>query len=153
MIETISGNDNLAVKGDQVSSPRPPSSQEVKSSGEVNQSAVQLDLQAELTGETNKNEERIAASQRGGDQSLEEELQKTIEALNEKLTRLNREVLFKIDKRINKNYISVIDKQSKEVIREFPPKDIRTFIARFDEFNEMLNTNPDVKSMIVNLEV
>jgi len=153
MIETISGNDNLAVKGDQISSPRPPSSQEVKSSGEVNQNAVQVDIQAELTGETNTSDARIAASQRGGDQSLEEELKKTIEALNDKLTRLDREVLFKIDKRINKNYISVIDKESKEVIREFPPKDIRTFIARFDEFNEMLNNNPDVKSMIINLEV
>jgi uncharacterized FlaG/YvyC family protein len=73
--------------------------------------------------------------------------------LNEKLARLDREILFKIDKRINRNYISVIDKVSKDIIREFPPEEIRNFIARFDEINEKLSFSTDVKSLIINLEV
>jgi flagellar protein FlaG len=152
MIETISGNDNLSAnKGEEVISSRPPSSLET-SSTKANQTAVEVDLRSEIARDMNTSNERVAGTQKS-DESLEEQLSKTVEALNEKLTQLDREVLFKVDKKINKNYISVIDKQSKEVIREFPPKDIRTFIARFDEFNEQLNSSADVKSMIVNLEV
>jgi uncharacterized FlaG/YvyC family protein len=66
---------------------------------------------------------------------------------------MDREVLFKLDKKINRNYISVIDKKSKEIIREFPPEEIRAFIAKFDEINQKLSMSHDVKSLIVNLEV
>lgn len=152
MIETISGNDNLSAnKGEELVSSRPPSSLETSKS-EASQSAVEVDLRSEIAKDVNKSSERVSEPKKS-DESLEEQLKKTVEALNEKLIQLDREVLFKVDKKINKNYISVIDKQSKEVIREFPPKDIRTFIARFDEFNEQLSSSADVKSMIINLEV
>jgi flagellar protein FlaG len=87
------------------------------------------------------------------EREMEQRLKDTIQTLNDKLTRLDHEVQFKLDKRINKNYISVIDKKSKEVIREFPPEEIRAFIARFDEFNQKLTGTSDVKSLIINLEV
>jgi len=153
MIESITGHDSLVVnKGEEPGGPsRPPSSQETGTTA-ASQSAVEVDLRSEIAKDINKNEERTSAVKRP-DQSLEEELQKTVEALNDKLNKLDREILFKVDKRINRNYISVIDKQSKEVIREFPPKDIRTFIARFDEFNTKLDSSSDVKSLIINLEV
>lgn len=151
MIETITGKDSVLVnKGGDTGAPRPPSSQET-SSGEA-PSAVEIDLRSEIAKDVNKNSERASGIEKP-DKSLEEKLNDTVEALNDKLNQLDREVLFKVDKRIRKNYISVIDKQSKEVIREFPPKDIRTFIARFDEFNDQLSATSDVKSMIVNLEV
>jgi flagellar protein FlaG len=155
MIETISAKENLVVnRGEEPGSSRPPSSQDVigSKSDTPSQTAVEVDLRAEIVRDVGKNSERVSNSPKS-EKSLEEDLKKTIEALNDKLTRLDREVLFKMDKRINKNYISVIDKQSKEVIREFPPKEIRTFIARFDEFNDMLTSSADVKSMIINLEV
>jgi len=153
MIESITGHDSLVVnKGEEPGGPsRPPSSQETGTTA-ASQSAVEVDLRSEIAKDINKSEERTSAVKRP-DQSLEEELQKTVEALNDKLNKLDREILFKVDKRINRNYISVIDKQSKEVIREFPPKDIRTFIARFDEFNTKLDSSSDVKSLIINLEV
>lgn len=153
MIESITGQDSLVVnKGEEPGGPsRPPSSQETGTKA-ASQTAVEVDLRSEIAKDINKSEERASGAEKS-DKSLEEELQKTVEALNEKLTNLDREVLFKVDKRINRNYVSVIDKQSKEVIREFPPKDIRTFIARFDEFNTQLNSSSDVKSLIVNLEV
>jgi len=80
-------------------------------------------------------------------------LSETIERLNAKLGRLDREILLKVDQRIGKRYVSVVDKESQEVIREFPPKEIRAFIARFMEFNEKLAANTDLRSLIVNLEV
>jgi len=152
MIESISGNEPLTVnKGEEGISSRPPSSPEI-SSTTASQTAVETDLRAEIANDINKSEERTAGTQKS-DESLEKDLQRTVEALNDKLSRLDREVLFKVDKRINRNYVSVIDKESKEVIREFPPKDIRTYIARFDEFNSKLDSSSDVKSLIVNLEV
>lgn len=84
---------------------------------------------------------------------MEDELKETIERLNDKLGRLDREILLKVDQRIGKNYVSVIDKESKEVIREFPPQEIRSFIARFMEFNENLASTTDLRSLIINLEV
>ncbi|MCP5048424.1 MAG: flagellar protein FlaG [bacterium] len=152
MIENI-GQENLTVnKAGEAGSTRPPSSQEVSKSSETSQAAVEVDLRSDVARDVNKSSERAAGSQKS-DQSLEEDLRKTIDALNEKLSGLNRQVLFKVDKRINRNYISVIDKESQEVIREFPPKDIRAYIARFDQFNEKLNSSSDVKSLIINLEV
>jgi flagellar protein FlaG len=153
MIETIAGTDTLSVKkGEEGVSSRPPSSPELKSDQTASQTAVEVDLRSDIAKDVNKSNERVAQTPKS-EQSLEEDLRRSIEALNDKLTRLDREVLFKVDKRINRNYISVIDKESKEVIREFPPKDIRNYIARFDEFHEQLNSSSDVKSLIINLEV
>ena len=151
MIETITGNDIMVNKGDEARSSRPPSSQEISNS-ESSQTAVQVDLRSDIAKDVNKSSERVNGNMKS-EGGLEEELQQRIDSLNEKLSKLDREILFKMDKKINKNYISVVDKASKEVIREFPPKEIRTFIARFDEFNSQLDSTADVKSLIVNLEV
>jgi flagellar protein FlaG len=157
MIDSVSvNNDNLVVnKGEgNVPSP-PPSPSEVKNSesGQA-QRTVEVELGAQVSKATNESNERVLKSDKEmSGKELDEKLSETIDTLNQKLARLNREVLFKVDKKINKNYISVIDKESKEVIREFPPKEIRTFIARFDEINEQLTVSKDVKSLIINLEV
>lgn len=157
MIDSVSvNNDNLVVnKGEgNVPSP-PPSPSEVKSSdsGQA-QAAVEVELGKQLARSTNESNERVLKSDKEmSGKELDDKLSDTVDTLNEKLARLNREVLFKVDKKINKNYISVIDKESKEVIREFPPKEIRTFIARFDEINEQLTVSKDIKSLIINLEV
>lgn len=152
MIETISANETFSVnKGEEVISSRPPSSLETNNTT-ASQSAIEVDLRSELLEDVNASSERVAGAKQSGE-SLEDELTRTIDALNEKLSRLDREILFKVDKRIDRNYISVIDKESKEVLREFPPQDIRNFIARFEEFNAQLDSSADVKSLIVNLEV
>lgn len=157
MIETISTNENLTInKGEGVQPSSPPSSsEEVKiktpaKSGGIGQ--VKKDAAVELAPEIQKNLESENRNEDEG-KTVEKELRETIERLNEKLSRLDREILLKVDQRIGKNYVSVIDKQSQEVIREFPPKEIRSFIARFMEFNEKLAANTDIRSLIINLEV
>lgn len=164
MIESITGNvnaDTLVRNTGEGNAPSPPPSPETiksKASGQ-GQAAIEADVQVGLKGEEagaldqKTSQVEQAAKQEKPDKGLEEELKQVVEELNDKLNRLDREVLFKVDKKINKNYISVIDKASKEIIREFPPKDIRTFIARFDEFNQKLNVSSDVKSLIINMEV
>jgi len=133
-------------------SPTPKSSSgpaaEVEISGEVkNTSQAGAEAQAVQASKTDK------SSQDKSEREFEAKLKDTIDSLNEKLTRMDREVLFKLDKKIDKSYISVIDKKSKEIIREFPPEEIRAFIARFDEINDKLSMSQDVKSLIINLEV
>lgn len=160
MIETISTNENLPVnKGEGITPSPPPSSSEVKDvrdSGSTARSEstpkASVDASVELAPgikEAIKNENRKDSSEG----MVEKELKETIERLNEKLGRLDREILLKVDKRIGKNYVSVVDKESQEVLREFPPREIRSFIARFMEFNEKLAANTDIRSLIINLEV
>lgn len=156
MIETISTNENLTInKGEGAEPSPPPSSSEVKiktpaKSGGIGQ--VKKDAAVELAPEIQKSLESKNRNEDEG-KTVEKELRETIERLNEKLSRMDREILLKVDQRIGKNYVSVIDKQSQEVIREFPPKEIRSFIARFMEFNEKLAANTDIRSLIINLEV
>jgi flagellar protein FlaG len=150
MIDGVSvNNDNLVInKGS--GAPLPPSSPEINSSVS-GQAAAELNLNTRVADDSNKKSERVAKSQT--EEAEEKQLKDVIQSLNDKLEQRSREIQFKLDKKIDRHYISVIDKQSKEVIREFPPEEIRTFIARFDEFNEKMNTSDDVKSLIINLEV
>ncbi|MCP4220520.1 MAG: flagellar protein FlaG [bacterium] len=152
MIENVSvnKNDQIIDKGGGQAPPQPPSSTEVISDIKSNQPAAVIDLQSRVAEKADRDSGELKKE----DTSPDEEIKNAVDALNEKLTRLDHEVQFKLDKKTGKNYISVIDKESKEVIREFPPKEIRAFIARFDEINEqMLTSSPDIKSLIINLEV
>ena len=160
MLETISTNENLPInKGEGAQPSPPPSSSEVKAptksggTGQVKQ--VKKDAAVELAPEIKDAVDVEESENRNEEEgkTVEKELLETIERLNDKLSRLDREVLLKVDQRIGKNYVSVVDKQSQEVIREFPPKEIRSFIARFMEFNENLAANTDIRSLIINLEV
>ena len=151
MIDGVSVNsDNPVINKGSGNAPQPPSSPEINSSVS-GQAAAEVDLSSRVADDGNKKSERVAKSQT--EEAEEKQLKDIIGSLNDKLEQRSREVQFKLDKKIDRHYISVIDKQSKEVIREFPPEEIRTFIARFDEFNEKLNTSSDVKSLIINLEV
>lgn len=160
MIETISTNENLPInKGEGITPSPPPSSSEAKDVRNTRSTArsdstakTSVDASVELAPgikEVITNENKKESSEG----VVEKELKETIERLNEKLGRLDREILLKVDKRIGKNYVSVVDKESQEVLREFPPREIRSFIARFMEFNEKLAANTDIRSLIINLEV
>lgn len=154
MLETITTNENLPInKGEGVPPSPPPSSSEVKAPAKSRGTGqVRTDAAVELAPDIKDTVESENRNEEEG-KTVEKELFETIERLNDKLSRLDREVLLKVDQRIGKNYVSVVDKQSQEVIREFPPKEIRSFIARFMEFNENLAANTDIRSLIINLEV
>jgi flagellar protein FlaG len=160
---TVTSDNLVRNKGEGSPPPPPPSSSDIQQS-ESGQAAAEVDLNLRPPEQTETDQTRQAkgaAEQtaklqqdaQSDDKDLDEQLKETINSLNEKLARLDRQVLFKLDQKINRNYISVVDKESKEIIREFPPEEIRTFIARFDEINEKLTMSSDIKSLIINLEV
>lgn len=171
MIENVTvNNESLIInkgEGYTPSQPPSPSTSATKSTSTTTTQksdsgpAVQVELNKETTDTISNSVtqkasmETVTRTAKKGEEEkeMEQRLKDTIQTLNDKLTRLDHEVQFKLDKRINKNYISVIDKKSKEIIREFPPEEIRAFIARFDEFNQKLTGTSDVKSLIINLEV
>jgi uncharacterized FlaG/YvyC family protein len=155
MVDAITANENLVIKqGDTKTKTPPPASSEVSESGSrgsVAQKGGDAGSQVELSPTVKETLE--SDQQDRQDKLLETELNDTIGRLNDKLEGLNREILLKTDNRSGQNYVSVIDKGSQEVIREFPPEEVRTFIARFMEFNENLASNTDIRSLIINLEV
>jgi flagellar protein FlaG len=153
MIDGVTVNsDNLVINTGGGSVPSPPPSSLKTNTSESAQQAEETSAKVDLRPEIATRQTDQAAKE-GSQEKLEDELKETIERLNDKLARLDREILLKVDQRIGKNYVSVIDKESKEVIREFPPKEIRSFIARFMEFNENLASTTDLRSLIINLEV
>jgi uncharacterized FlaG/YvyC family protein len=86
------------------------------------------------------------------DRSKAPKLDEQISQLNSKLYRLNRELLFKVDKKINRNYISVVDKKTKEVIKEFPPKEIRNLMATLIEMEETMNPSESLNNILLNIK-
>lgn len=147
MFDIISTNENLVIsKGEGVYPSRPSASP--GADAKVNASeGTAVQLSPGIREVTAKQEETSR------DEMVEKELKETIQRLNDKLGRLDREVLLKVDERIGRHYVSVIDKESREIIKEFPPAEIRAFIARFMEFNEKMTASTDLRSLILNLEV
>ena len=145
MVENVINSENInTMRGDGAS--LPPSSK-VKETAEVKLEAPvevkRTEIKEEVIKEVNKPEAEIDPK----------ELNEAIDRLNDKLYMSNREIVFKTEQKINKHYISVIDKESQEVIKEWPPKEVRKFLVGLKELEEQLGTNKDIKNVILNMEV
>ncbi len=157
MMETLNTQENAINTGEGTISSPPPSSSKVSSdsvskTGDPGQT-VQTGSEAAEVQLTREGEGSLDLDKKQNEELTQQQLTETLDRLNDRLNKLDREIELKTDQRINKNYVSVVDKQSKEVIREFPPEEIRSFIARFMEFNEKLASTTDLRSLIINLEV
>lgn len=161
MIDIISTNENLVInKGEGVYPSPPPASPgaDVKVNAGVagitgESPGAREGAAVQLSPAFQNNPVKVDQGQVYRDEIEEKELKETIKRLNDRLGGLDREVLLKMDERIGRYYVSVIDKESGDIIREFPPEEIRTFIARFMEYNDKLAGVTDLRSLIVNLEV
>ena len=146
MIENVSYSENINNLGGEGSS-LPPSSK-VKETVEV-----KTDMAQELKKQEVKQDNSTKAEIKEDVRVDPKELNEAIDRLNEKLYLTNREIVFKTEQKINKHYISVIDRDSQEIIKEWPPKEIRKFLIGLKELEDQLGTNKDIKNLIVNLEV
>ncbi len=82
----------------------------------------------------------------------EKELEAAIDRINEKMSGLHRELQFKMDKKLSLHYVSVVDTKTKEVVREFPPKEIRSLMARLREFADHTKGGEEI-NLLINLKV
>lgn len=71
------------------------------------------------------------ASQR--EKLSEQQLQQAIDRLNKTMTTYNTELRFKLDKESGEMQVSVINSETKEVIRKIPPDKILQIVAHIKE--------------------
>jgi len=162
MIERLDGlnpNSPYISMGGGNTSPSAPSEQEVlfqKTSGrsidgQTTSDRFQLSTENEI-----RQMEKAVEEQK--EKSIQEDLplEKTIGRLNDRMNLLNRQLMFRLDERIGRNYVSIIDKETKETIKEFPPEEIRNFIAQMMEFEKRMQAGGESDQMgelVVNIEV
>ncbi len=155
MVERVELNlQQMEINKGSGSNPLPPTS---STGSEIREDSVEINFRQNIDQQNEqaaKIVRRDEQSEKNIESKNEEELRKFVESLNEKLYYLNREVHFRVDEKIKRTYISVIDKKTKEVIKEYPPKEIRKFISAMLELEKRLNSGDrDLKEIFVNYKV
>jgi flagellar protein FlaG len=71
-------------------------------------------------------------------QSTNDQLKKAVEEMNKKINNSNEEAVFGIHEKTNRITIKIVDKDTKEVIKEFPPEKTLDMIAKVWEMAGIL---------------
>jgi flagellar protein FlaG len=85
----------------------------------------------------------LAPSEENFNRYVEEEtapsnVQQDVEKLNNEMQNLNKSLRFEIDDTTDEVIVTVVDKESDEVIREIPPEEVRRMRERLDEMAGLL---------------
>ena len=81
---------------------------------------------------------RQAAPRKAQTQQQSEQLKKAIAEMNRKINNSNEEAVFGVHEDTNRIMIKIMDKETKEVIKEFPPEKTLDMIARIWEMAGLL---------------
>lgn len=81
-------------------------------------------------------QQQAAASRQAQQQS--EQLKKAVAEMNRKINNSNEEAVFGVHEDTNRIMIKIMDKETKEVIKEFPPEKTLDMIARIWEMAGIL---------------
>ena len=71
-------------------------------------------------------------------QAASDQLKKAIAEMNEKINNMNQEAVFGIHEKTNRVMIKILDKETKEIIKEFPPEKTLDMIASIWEMAGIL---------------
>ncbi len=86
-------------------------------------------------GKSNKGE--VNFKELDGMESIKEDIQKNYEKIKERIQSLeNTELKFEKDKETKRNIIKILDKKTKKVIRQVPPKEFYKFIVELYKQNQ-----------------
>ena len=116
-----------------------PAAQPAKSSVEYTDVSAQETVQQvdnTTSVVTNTQEKGNSGQEDGGKQPSNEQIKKAVETMNKKMS--NSEAVFGIHEATNRVTIKIVDKESKEVIREFPPEKTLDMIAKVWEMAGLL---------------
>jgi flagellar protein FlaG len=78
------------------------------------------------------------------DLSDEETVKSTIEEFQQFNQNINRSIQFKIDDELGVTIVRVIDKETEELIRQFPPEELLNLSKRLHDFNDESSTKSGV---------
>lgn len=129
-IEKISASGAVSYQGSSVASTAAmtQSVESVEQSGVTVQAAVQdFSLDTDSSKDANGTDERTAS---------DKQLKKAVNDLNKQLT--NSEAIFGIHEKTNRVTIKIVDKSTKEVIKEYPPEQTLDMIAKVWEIAGIL---------------
>lgn len=95
--------------------------------------AQEEDSEAGKDSEKEKNADNNSSAQRkelNPSQAATEQLKKAIAEMNQKISNTNEEAVFGVHEDTNRIMIKIIDKDTKEIIKEFPPEKTLDMIAK-----------------------
>jgi len=84
-----------------------------------------------------ENPQKVQEAQ-GNSKSANEEIKKAVDALNKKMLLQNSEAIFGIHDKTNRLTIKIVDKNTKEIIKEYPPEKSLDVLARMWEMAGIL---------------
>lgn len=90
------------------------------------------------SGGSGSQQQQAAASRQAQVQQQSEQLKKAIAEMNKKINNSNEEAVFGVHEDTNRIMIKIMDKETKEVIKEFPPEKTLDMIARIWEMAGIL---------------
>lgn len=88
--------------------------------------------------QANAKTQQQAGTKQAQQQQQSEQLKKAIAEMNRKINNSNEEAVFGVHEDTNRIMIKIMDKETKEVIKEFPPEKTLDMIARIWEMAGIL---------------
>lgn len=125
----------MSVQAQTVSAPKPAAPAE--RTVEYSSTNVQPTVKVDATTVVVENAQNNAAEQGGEQQATNEQIRKVVEELNRKIN-ANTEAVFGMHEATNRVTIKIVDKSTKEVIKEFPPEKTLDMIAKVWEIAGIL---------------
>lgn len=90
------------------------------------------------SGGSTSQQQQAAGSRKAQVQQQSEQLKKAIAEMNKKINNSNEEAVFGVHEDTNRIMIKIMDKDTKEVIKEFPPEKTLDMIAKIWEMAGIL---------------
>lgn len=129
----------MTVQAQSVSAPKTvaPAERPAEYSSATVQPSVKVDATTAVVENAQNNAQNNAAEQGGGQQAINEQIKKVVEELNRKIN-VNTEAVFGMHEATNRVTIKIVDRSTKEVIREVPPEKTLDMIAKVWEIAGIL---------------
>lgn len=106
-----------------------PSQQHVITSRHINE--ISVNQSQKVNGEQHKDENNFTIEN-------EKNIEAAVKGLNDFLKPLQTSILFQLHEELNEYYVTVVDQETKEVVREIPPKKMLDIYAAMAELAGIL---------------
>lgn len=101
-------------------------------------SVVQSQAEDSEAGNNSSKDGEAKGQQLKNNQAASDQLKKAIEEMNRKISNTNEEAVFGVHEETNRIMIKIVDKDTKEIIKEFPPEKTLDMIAKVWEMAGIL---------------